>query len=303
MSATCTVTSPSSIAALTETRPPGGVKRTAFARRFTTICWTRSASAVTGGKIAGYRDVEPQLAALGERAHLVEGLDDRAAEVGRTEVELEPSRAEPSELHDLADEREEPPAARLDGLRQAHLLGRERSQGPGMEEVRGPADRGEGGAEIVGDSGEELVLEPVDLSEPGRHPVEGAREVADLAGPGDLERLRELARGHGLGGRAELVQRPGDAQDREGPEAEADQARRDQRREAEDARPLRHRLERGLAPPELGPGGLVEAIEDVLELHRRMNVPGRELAPLQELTILVEAGPGLPQEVAARLAS
>ncbi len=52
-----------------------------------------------------------------------------------------------------------------------------------------------------------------------------------------------------------------------------------------------------LATLELGPGGQVEPIEEVLELHRRMRVAGRERALLHELAVLVEAGPRLLQEL------
>lgn len=91
--------------------------------------------------------------------------------------------------------------------------------------------------------------------------------------------------------------RAGDAEDREGPEPQADEARRHQRRETEGPRLGGHRFERGLPPPELGRGGLVEAVEYVLELHRRMSVPGWQRARVEELPVLLEARAGLPQEV------
>ena len=116
-------------------------------------------------------------------------------------------------------------------------------------------------------------------------------------GPAVVERLRELARGHRLGRRAELVQRAGEAEHREGPEPEPDEARRDQRRQAEGPRPAGQRLECSLPPPQLGRGGLVEAVEHVLELDGGMRMARREGARFHEPPVLVEARADLSQEV------
>ena len=49
---------------------------------------------------------------------------------------------------------------------------------------------------------------------------------------------------------------------------------------------------------ELGYGGEVQPIEELLDLPGRMGVTSRDLPPVQQLAVLVEADPGRLQEVA-----
>ena len=264
------------------------MKCTAFASRFTTTWWSRSGSAAIGGRSVGDVDLETELAALGERAHLVDApapMTSRRS-VGRSSSCSRPARSRPSSTIWPASARSR---RLLDWMVSARrfCFGVSGPREPAVEQVRRPADRGERRPEIVGDPGEELVLEPVDLPEPDGHPVEGPGEVADLARPGDGQGLRELPCRHRLRGRAEPMQRARDPEHGERAEPEPDEGGRGQRGEAEDPGAAGHRLERGLAPSELGSGRPVEPLERVLELHGRMRLAGGQLdAAFDDLPVL-----------------
>jgi hypothetical protein len=103
------------------------------------------------------------------------------------------ARLESTEVEDALHELAEP----LDlGQRRGRVLGI-----VGLDAVddvlESGAQRGEGGAQLVGHVRDQRPALPIDLGQLGAHPVEGAGQLADLVAGGDGDRMGEVAVRHG----------------------------------------------------------------------------------------------------------
>ena len=142
---------------------------------------------------------------------------DHLTQVLLADPQLHPARVDPGDLQQVGQH----------GLEAVHLvveqLGRAPRQGVldlgarGVELVGGHTDGGQGGAQLVGDVGDEQALHggqggvALDLGlEGGGHGVEGGGQPRQLVLAADLNALRERARGQALGGQGGLAHRPQD---------------------------------------------------------------------------------------------
>ena len=120
----------------------------------------------------------------------------------------------------------------------------------------------------MGDRREEVLLEGVELPEPGGHAIEGARQLGDLVTPADGDRVGELPSLDVPGRGAELPQGAGDPHAREEGDREGHRQAAHDREERHETALLLEAVGLGSAPAQLGAGLSVEPLDQRLELHR-----------------------------------
>ena len=189
--------------AASRTRSPGGLWRTAFARRFTTTRCSSTASASTGGRSSARSSSTSRRT----DAELVERREHDVGEVGRRELHGERAGLQPAHVEEVRDELGERVEALGGGVEQLlALLGGEVEVGRAQRADRRRRRR-ERAPEVVAHRGEECRAHPVGLGERPRG-LRGLGEGAVLDGLVDLGRddLRaggaRMPRGPGRAARA-----------------------------------------------------------------------------------------------------
>ena len=151
--------------------------------------------------------------ASGQRPAALHHPGDEVAQVHRVEVEHRRPGVVAADLQQVAQEVLEVVDLLLEQLRGAGQRRREVLAGL-VEQLAGHADGGQGGAQLVADVGDEVLLQGPELlqagdlgADGGRHPVEGAGQSGQvvLAAHGDA--LVEVAGGQALGHRGGLAHR------------------------------------------------------------------------------------------------
>ena len=138
-----------------------------------------------------------------DRADLGRGVRDDLADAELKPVDPDAARLELGQLQQLVDEPAQPLGALEhgpDGLAVQHLdaVGQVLQPGP---------QRGDRGAQLVADVGQQLAPLPLDLVQPGGHDVERPGQAAHLVLAGGPDPLAVVAVGHGPGGHHHLPQR------------------------------------------------------------------------------------------------
>ena len=143
-------------ASCTTTRPPRGVNLSELVRRFVTTCWSRAGSPEIGEEIGATTTSRamPLAVAVGR----AESTDARTS-AGRSSarhLQVELARDDPRDVEEIGDERVLHVQVALDGL------DRPLDDGgiglPFLEDVHPAHDRGQRGAQLVGERREEDVL-------------------------------------------------------------------------------------------------------------------------------------------------
>ena len=247
--------------------PAGLLNFTAFARRFTSTWWIRFASRSSFGIESDTVTVRRMLrsSAQGQISSTASWTTDAKSVRSRSSWSL-PVLSFPRSRSWFTRLRRG--RVHLDVLEQRGVSLAEHPRRALGQPFCRPGDDGERRPEIVGDRREEVLLEGIQLPEPGRHPVEGVGEVGDLVVPPDGNGLGELAPLDRPGRGSELAQGARD------PEA-GEESDRERHGQAGHDRDERHEtalfLEASGLPPasaQLGVGLSVELLDQRLELHR-----------------------------------
>ena len=133
---------------------------------------------VGGDARQGGRDLDRERQPLldHQRLDLTRDVDHEGAEREGLGVDVEPASGEAGEVEDLVHERLQVLGGALDPLHRPDHAGTELAVGAVAQEVHEPDDRGQGGAKLVRDVGEELRLGAI-----GAREFEG--EVFELGAP------------------------------------------------------------------------------------------------------------------------
>ena len=142
------------------TRPPGGVNFTAFVSRLSTTWPRRWASPWTGPTPASCTSTVSPRRRAGGAPGLGRAADDRA-EVDRSEGHRHPLLPQEGEREQVVDEAQLAGGAALDHVEQPARGRADVLVGQVLEQLGVADDRGQRGAQLVGDGGDEVLAHPV----------------------------------------------------------------------------------------------------------------------------------------------
>ena len=148
---------------------------------------------IVGELIVGEMELEVDAALGGVGLHQLDGLLGQGDEVGGFEVILLAALLDAGEIEDVLDERGEAAAFLDDEAEVFLLLGRLGNFAP-LQALGHQADGGDGGAQFVGDAGDEVALELVEAElapegVPGGHHTDQGREGSRGHQPGQQQGL------------------------------------------------------------------------------------------------------------------
>ena len=203
-------TTPFAVDEPSETMPPSGVQRNAFASRFV-ITWSTRSPSVTivgaSGSSSSWKSISRRRASSPKLAWACSTSTPMSTSCG---VHGEPVRVELRQIEHVADEPLEPDRLAGDDVERRTLeLGV--VEQPVADRVDVTLDRGQRRPQLVRDGHQELPLALLGRREPRRHLVEALGEVADLVAATAGRHADGVVARRDLVGRARQGQhRPGD---------------------------------------------------------------------------------------------